>query len=59
MQISNTSLHFSNVHFFLYIYVVSLDDDDDDVYLRLQNVKRFYNLIYISYVKHINSASKA
>jgi hypothetical protein len=35
------------------------DDDDDDVYLRLQHVKGFHNLVYMSDVKHINPASKA
>jgi hypothetical protein len=35
-----------------------LGDDDDDVYLRL-NRKGFHNLVYISYVKPINPASKA
>jgi hypothetical protein len=33
--------------------------DDDDVYLRLQHGKGFHNLVYMSYVKHINPASKA
>jgi hypothetical protein len=35
------------------------DDHDDDVYLRLQHGKGFHNLVYISYVKHVNPASKA
>jgi len=35
------------------------EDDNDDVYLRLQNGKGFHNLVYISYVKYINPASKA
>jgi hypothetical protein len=34
-------------------------EDDDDVYLRLQHGKGFHNLVYMSYVKHINPASKA
>jgi hypothetical protein len=29
-------------------------DDDDDVYLKLQHGERFHNLVYMSYVKHIN-----
>jgi hypothetical protein len=33
--------------------------DDDDVYLRLQHGKGFHNLVYMSYIKHINPASKA
>jgi hypothetical protein len=33
--------------------------DDDDVYLRLQHGKGFYNLVYMFYVKHINSSNKA
>jgi hypothetical protein len=32
------------------------DDDDDDGYLRLQQGKGFNNLVYMSYVKHINPA---
>jgi hypothetical protein len=39
--------------------VSGYDDDDDDVYLRLQHGKGLHNLVYISYVKHINPASKA
>jgi hypothetical protein len=35
------------------------DNDDDDFYLRLQHGKGFHHLIYMSYVKHINPASKA
>jgi hypothetical protein len=35
------------------------DDDYDDVHLRLQHGKGFHNLVYMSYVKHINPASKA
>jgi hypothetical protein len=35
------------------------DDDDDDVYLRLQHGKGFHNLVHMSYVKHIDPASKA
>ena len=38
------------------------DDDDDggDVYLELQQGKEFrHNLVYMSYVKHINPANKA
>jgi hypothetical protein len=34
----------------------SIPDDDDDDYLRLQQGKRFHNLVYMSYVKHINQA---
>jgi hypothetical protein len=34
-------------------------DDNDDVYLRLQHGRGFHNLVYMSYVKHINPASKA
>jgi hypothetical protein len=34
-------------------------EDDDDVYFRLQNGKGFYNLVYTSYVKQVNPASKA
>jgi hypothetical protein len=34
-------------------------DDDDDVYLRLQHGKGFHNLVYLSYVKQMNPASKA
>jgi hypothetical protein len=33
--------------------------DDDDVYLRLQNGKGLHNLVYVSYVKHINPACKS
>jgi hypothetical protein len=32
---------------------------DDDVYLRLQHGKGFHKLVYMSYVKHVNPASKA
>jgi hypothetical protein len=32
---------------------------DEDVYLRLQHGKAFHNLVSMSYVKHINPASKA
>jgi hypothetical protein len=35
------------------------DDDDDDDYLRLQHGKAFHNLVYMSYVIHINPACKA
>jgi hypothetical protein len=35
------------------------NDDDDDVSLRLQHGKGFHNLVYISYVKHINQSNKA
>jgi hypothetical protein len=35
------------------------NDDDDDVYLRLQHGQEFHNLVYMSYVKHINPAYKA
>jgi hypothetical protein len=31
----------------------------DDVHLRLQYGKRFHNLVYMSYVKHIHPACKA
>jgi hypothetical protein len=34
-------------------------DDDEDVYLRLQHRKWYHNLVNMSYVKHINPASKA
>jgi hypothetical protein len=34
-------------------------DDDDDVYLRLQHGKASHNLVYMSYIKHINPACKA
>jgi hypothetical protein len=34
-------------------------DDDDDVYFKLQQRKGFHNLVYMSYVKHINPASTA
>jgi hypothetical protein len=27
---------------------------DDDVYLRLQHGKGFHDLVYMSYIKHIN-----
>jgi hypothetical protein len=30
----------------------------DDVYLRLQHGKGFHNLVFMSYVKYINPASK-
>jgi hypothetical protein len=32
---------------------------DNNVYLRLQHGKKFYYLLYMSYEKHINPASKA
>jgi hypothetical protein len=32
------------------------DDDDDDVYLRLQQEKRFHNLVDVFYIKHIKPA---
>jgi hypothetical protein len=35
------------------------DDDNDDIYLRLQHGEGFHNLVYMSYVKHINAAFKA
>jgi hypothetical protein len=35
------------------------DDDDDDVNSKLQQGKGFHNLVYMSYVKHINSSNKA
>jgi hypothetical protein len=34
------------------------DDNDDYVYLRLQHGKGFHNLVYVSYVKHINPSNK-
>jgi hypothetical protein len=34
------------------------DDDDDNDYLRLQHGKEFRNLVYMSYVKHINLAKR-
>jgi hypothetical protein len=35
------------------------DDYNNDVYLRLKHGEGFHNLVYMSYVKHINPASKA
>jgi hypothetical protein len=35
------------------------NDDDNDIYLGLQHGKGFYNLVSMSYVKHINPASEA
>jgi hypothetical protein len=35
------------------------DYDNDDVHLKLQHGKVFHNLVYMSYVKHINPACKA
>jgi hypothetical protein len=32
--------------------------DDDDVYSILQHGKVFHNLVYMPYIKHINSAFK-
>jgi hypothetical protein len=32
--------------------------DDDDVYLRLQYGKGFHNLVYTSYINHINPAKR-
>jgi hypothetical protein len=45
MVIENSSAHLSG--------------DNDDIYLRLQYGEGFHNLVYMFYVKHINSASKA
>jgi hypothetical protein len=42
-----------------FLAYLSRYDDDDDAYLRLQHGKGFHNLAYISYIKHINPASKA
>jgi hypothetical protein len=36
-----------------------VNDDDDDVYLRLRHGKGFHNLVYMSYIKHMNPACKA
>jgi hypothetical protein len=33
--------------------------DADDVYFTLKRGKGFHNLVYMSYVKHINQDSKA
>jgi hypothetical protein len=33
--------------------------DDDDVYLELRHGKGFHNLVYMSYIKHMNPVSKA
>jgi hypothetical protein len=38
---------------------IDIDLIDDGVYLRLQHGKGFQNLVYISYEKYINPASKA
>jgi GTPase SAR1 family protein len=38
------------------VLLVGDDDNDDDAYLRLQYGKGFHNLVYMSYVKHINPA---
>jgi hypothetical protein len=35
-------------------WVISGYSDDDNVYLRLQHGKGFHNLVYMSYIKHIN-----
>jgi hypothetical protein len=35
------------------------DDDDDDDYLRLQHGKGFHNVVYMSYVIHMNPSNKA
>jgi hypothetical protein len=43
---------------YVYIHLHDDDDDDDDFYLRLQYGKRFHNLVYMSYVKHVNPASR-
>jgi hypothetical protein len=44
----------TRAHIFIYIY-----DDNDNGYFILQHAKGFHNLVYMSYVKHINPASKA
>jgi hypothetical protein len=61
-----SSLKYSNTSQFFVIISFSQDflaffgsDDDDDVYLRIQHGKRFHNIVYMSYVKHINPACKA
>jgi hypothetical protein len=43
---------------FSLIDVNAKPDDDDDVYLRLQHGKGFHNLVYMSYVKHIDPAKR-
>jgi hypothetical protein len=39
-------------------YILQDPCDDDDVYFRLQHGKEFHNLVYMSYVKHINPSNK-
>jgi hypothetical protein len=34
------------------------NDDNDNVYLGLQHGKGFHDLVYVSYVKHINPAKR-
>jgi hypothetical protein len=46
-------------YIFKYTYIYTYTYEDDDVYIRLQYGKGFHNLVYMSYVKHINPASKA
>jgi hypothetical protein len=64
---------YTYIHIHIYIYIPidiknlftlpcipfrTPDDDDDDVYLRLQHGIGFHNLVYMSYVKHINPAKR-
>jgi hypothetical protein len=53
----------SALDFALNVYTLEVNSkankpDDDEVYLRLQHGKGFHNLVYMSYVKHINPAKR-
>jgi hypothetical protein len=53
-------LHLYRIYLNIFYMLIHHDNDDnDDVYFRLQYGKGFHNLVYMSYVKHINLASKA
>jgi hypothetical protein len=53
---SIASLKSSNTATYAIAPSMYMDDDDDDVYLRLQHGKGFHNLVYMSHVKHMNTA---
>jgi hypothetical protein len=48
----------SDVHSQQRFFYMGQKGDDDDVYLRLQHGEGFHNLVYMSYVKHINPAKR-